>query len=88
MVFSEIITHYHKLMIDVFGNYVVQKILEHGTKEHRDALIKEIKGKVLTLSLQMYGCRVIQKALEVTSGEIQQSLIEEIKDNVMKCVDD
>lgn len=53
------------LMCDVFGNYVVQKFLEHGTPEQRARLAGAMRGSVKALSLQMYGCRVVQKALEV-----------------------
>ena len=54
-----------KLMRDVFGNYVIQKFIEHGAQDQVKALAERLKGQVLTLSMQMYGCRVIQKALEV-----------------------
>jgi len=48
-------------MIDVFGNYVIQKFFEHGTPEQKRILGDKLVGHVLELSLQMYGCRVIQK---------------------------
>lgn len=50
-------------MVDVFGNYVIQKFFEHGTNEQKRILADKLVGNVLTLSLQMYGCRVIQKVL-------------------------
>ena len=52
------------LMCDVFGNYVVQKFLEHGTPPQRSRLAQALRGSVKHLSTQMYGCRVIQKAIE------------------------
>jgi hypothetical protein len=52
------------LMCDVFGNYVVQKFLEHGTPGQRSRLAQALRGSVKHLSTQMYGCRVIQKAIE------------------------
>ena len=52
-------------MCDVFGNYVVQKFLEHGTPAQRARLAGAMRASVKALSLQMYGCRVIQKAIEV-----------------------
>ena len=33
MVFKEILPHSLNLMVDVFGNYVIQKFFEHGTEE-------------------------------------------------------
>ena len=32
--FDELLPEALKLMTDVFGNYVVQKLLEHGTEHH------------------------------------------------------
>ena len=52
------------LMCDVFGNYVVQKFLEHGMPAQRSRLALALRGLVKHLSTQMYGCRVIQKAIE------------------------
>lgn len=35
-VFNEILPHSGKLMTDVFGNYVIQKFFEFGTKEQKE----------------------------------------------------
>lgn len=48
-------------MGDVFGNYVVQKLFEHGNQPQKKILANQMKGHILTLSTQMYGCRVVQK---------------------------
>lgn len=45
-------------MTDVFGNYVTQKMFEHGDQLQKAALAKKMDGRVLQLSMQMYGCRV------------------------------
>jgi len=49
-------------MTDVFGNYVVQKLFEHGNQSQKKILANQMKGHILALSTQMYGCRVVQKA--------------------------
>ncbi len=48
----------YQLMTDVFGNYVIQKLFEHGDQQQKAALAKKMEGHVLQLSMQMYGCRV------------------------------
>lgn len=48
-------------MTDVFGNYVIQKLFEHGNQAQKKILANQMKGHVMTLSTQMYGCRVVQK---------------------------
>lgn len=51
----------YQLMTDVFGNYVIQKLFEHGDQQQKATLAKKMEGHVLQLSMQMYGCRVSQE---------------------------
>lgn len=87
-VMREVLQSIRLLRNDVFGNYVVQKLLEHGTdfmkEELRDSLISEM----LPLSLQMYGCRVIQKALESLLDDDVITLLSEFHGNVITCIHD
>ncbi len=53
-------------MIDVFGNWVIQKFFEHGDQNQKKVLANRMKGQVLNLSLNVYGCRVVQKVNFVT----------------------
>jgi len=53
-------------MIDVFGNWVIQKFFEHGDQNQKKVLASRMKGQVLNLSLNVYGCRVVQKVSSVT----------------------
>lgn len=55
IVTSEILPEVERLRNDVFGNYVVQKLLEFGTPEMKANLRDTLKGEMLALSLQMYG---------------------------------
>ena len=54
-VMSEVLPEVQHLRNDVFGNYVVQKLLEFGTPEMKADLRDTLKGEMLALSLQMYG---------------------------------
>lgn len=49
------------LMVDVFGNYVVQQLFEHGTMVQKRLLAAKMKGYVAQLSSQLYGCRCVQE---------------------------
>lgn len=80
------------LMEDVFGNYVVQKLLEFGLERHRQALFHNVmRGHVLDLTLQMYGCRVVQKALECLDAEAHAVILSELRippRSIVRCVKD
>jgi pumilio RNA-binding family len=56
-----VLPHAQSLMTDVFGNYVIQKLFDHGGPDQREALASFLVGHAVQLSLQMYGCRVVQK---------------------------
>ncbi|KAI0725121.1 ARM repeat-containing protein [Fomitopsis betulina] len=88
-IFEEIVpVHALQLIQDVFGNYVVQKLFEHGTQTQRALLASTMEGHILPLSLQMYGCRVVQKAVEFVPPEQQTSFVQELESQVLRCVRD
>lgn len=73
-------------MTDVFGNYVIQKLLEFGTEEQKIALCDLLRGKVMNMSMQMYGCRTVQKAIEMLKQDMQLDIVRELRGNVQRCV--
>ena len=73
LIFNEILSAAYSLMMDVFGNYVIQKFFEFGTTDQKQTLAQRVRGHVLALALHMYGCRVIQKALESIPADMQVS---------------
>ena len=76
-------------MTDVFGNYVIQKLLEYGSDDHRRQLTEAMRGHVVELTLQTYGCRVVQKALDLAPMALRESIVTaELKGNVPQCVMD
>ncbi|XP_006661391.1 pumilio homolog 5-like [Oryza brachyantha] len=88
LVFAEVLPHASSLMIDVFGNYVIQKFFEKGSTQQMRDLADKLVGHVFSLSLQIYGCRVIQKALEVIQLERRVVLVRELDGHVLRCVHD
>ncbi|KAH8106974.1 armadillo-type protein [Cristinia sonorae] len=88
-VFDEIVPqHSLALVQDVFGNYVIQKLFEHGTATQRGQIAATMEGHILQLAQHMYGCRVVQKAVEFISPEHQSRFVKELDANVLQCVRD
>ncbi|TEB35914.1 ARM repeat-containing protein [Coprinellus micaceus] len=75
-----------KISKDVFGNYVIQRILEHGADAHKDGALKLLKGHMRELSLHIYGCRVVQKLLDVATSAQQAEIVKELEPHVPECV--
>ncbi|TFY82620.1 hypothetical protein EWM64_g1389 [Hericium alpestre] len=89
MVFDEIVPdNALQLIQDVFGNYVIQKLFEHGTQVQKTVLANAMEGHILPLSLQMYGCRVVQKAVEYILPDQQVIFVKELEPHVLKCMKD
>lgn len=76
------------LVTDVFGNHIVQRLIESGTAQQRHAIFLQLQGDILRFSLQTYGCRVLQKALEALSLEDKLAFAQELHNHVVRCVED
>ena len=64
LVFEEVLPVLSNLMVDAYGNYVVQKFFDFGMESQKKSLATKLQGHVFPLSTHTYGCRVIQKALD------------------------
>jgi pumilio RNA-binding family len=88
IVMKEVLPAIRRLRNDVFGNYVVQKLLDFGTPKMKADIRDTLEGEMLPLSLQMYGCRVVQKALEALDEDDLPRLLREFHHNVLSCIHD
>lgn len=88
--YKEIDPNVLELMMDVFGNYVIQKLIEISRNEMViDSIMGHVKGEVLVLTKSQYGCRIIQKALSYVSLSHKLSIVEELKQSsVTDCIND
>jgi len=64
MIFRETYGHFPDLMIDPFGNYLCQKLLEYSTDEQRSAIIDSVAADLVGISLNMHGTRAVQKMVD------------------------
>ena len=64
LIFVEVSAHFVELMIDPFGNYLCQKLLEYCSEEQRDTLIDTISPKLVDIALDVHGTRAVQKMID------------------------
>lgn len=50
VILSELHEQTDRLVLDQYGNYVIQHVLEHGRMEEKSKIVSHIRGKVLPLS--------------------------------------
>lgn len=65
MILNEGISFWGEAMVDPFGNYLFQKILEKITKKERAMLIKTVSARLVNASLNLHGTRSVQKIVEM-----------------------
>ncbi|XP_043693848.1 meiotic coiled-coil protein 2-like isoform X2 [Telopea speciosissima] len=78
MVFNEIIEDVVELMMNPFGNYLMQKLLDVGTEEQRMQIllmVTEEPGQLVKISLNTHGTRVVQKLIETLKTKQQISMV-------------
>lgn len=73
-----IIAQAYALMINRFGNFLVQRCFEHGTPEQIVAIAQAIRGNTLALSMDAFGCHVIQKAFDCVPEEYKATMVHEL----------
>ncbi|KIV92840.1 hypothetical protein PV10_04104 [Exophiala mesophila] len=84
---ESIVNQAYPLMINRFGNFLVQRCFEHGTPEQVVAIANAINGNVLSLSMDPFGCHVVQKAFDSVpedhKAEMVRELLRRIPDTVI-----
>ncbi|XP_042012641.1 pumilio homolog 5-like isoform X1 [Salvia splendens] len=78
IIFNEIIDHAVELMMNPFGNYLMQKLLEVCNEEQRMHIlcrVTEDPGELVRISLNTHGTRVVQKLIETLKTKQQISLV-------------
>ncbi|KAL2817218.1 armadillo-type protein [Aspergillus cavernicola] len=77
-IIEAIIQQAYSLMVNRFGNFLVQRCFEHGTPEQIVAIANAIKGNTLSLSVDPFGCHVVQKAFDCVPEEHKAVMVHEL----------
>ena len=67
LIFTETHQHLNELMIDPFGNYLCQKLLEHCNDDQRTVLVNSAAPNMVKIALNQHGTRALQKMIEYLS---------------------
>lgn len=63
LLFPELSTNLNEICCDLFGNYLIQVLLEILTPENLDLFLSKTRDTLLDICLTEYGSRVIQKLI-------------------------
>ena len=73
-----IVAQAYQLMINRFGNFLVQRCFEHGTQDQIQGIANAIRGNTVALSMDAFGCHVIQKAFDCVPEEFKATMVSEL----------
>ncbi|CAO3649212.1 unnamed protein product [Cunninghamella echinulata] len=76
----------YELMTNKFGNFLVQRIFEHGTPEQIRSLAYTMKGHVLSLTCEQFGSHVVQKALDYVDENTKAELVTELFERIPETI--
>ncbi|KAK9459649.1 armadillo-type protein [Lipomyces oligophaga] len=85
-IIESIVEQAYPLMINRFGNFLVQRCFEHGTPDQVHGIANAIRGNVLSLSMDAFGCHVVQKALDCVAEDIKAEMVMELLRRVAETV--
>lgn len=72
-ILNEGLTFWAEAMVDPFGNYLFQKILERITPEERVTLVSSVSTRLVNASLNLHGTRSVQKIVEVCAIDEEEN---------------
>ncbi|KEZ43809.1 hypothetical protein SAPIO_CDS3961 [Scedosporium apiospermum] len=73
-----IVSQAYPLMVNRFGNFLVQRCFEHGTDEQVVKIAEAIRGNTLNLSMDPFGCHVVQKAFDSVPEDYKKVMVHEL----------
>lgn len=82
--FNQISLSSYDLSTNLFGNYVIQKMIPFLNEENSFKLILQFFGNIFDLSQHVYGCRVIQKLIDHL--EDIKSIVAELENHVEELI--
>ncbi|CAB9512072.1 Pumilio domain-containing protein C6G9.14 [Seminavis robusta] len=80
LILNEGLPFWSEAMVDPFGNYLFQKILEKITAEERIMLVKTVSSRLVNASLNLHGTRSVQKIVELCAADEDAGFNSETQD--------
>ncbi|KAK3701582.1 hypothetical protein LTR37_015436 [Vermiconidia calcicola] len=89
LIFEEVKDNFTELMIDPFGNYLCQRLLEYANNEQKTALVQNAKPQMIRIALNQHGTRALQRMIEqITTPEQMQLIIDGLAEDVVLLIQD
>ncbi|OQR87640.1 hypothetical protein ACHHYP_08412 [Achlya hypogyna] len=90
VIYTEALPHLVDMMVDPFGNYLFQKLLERVADDQRLEIVKRVSPHLVAAALNLHGTRSVQKVVEVcaTDRTLATIIVKALRgDAVRLCID-
>eukprot|EP00301_Raphidiophrys_heterophryoidea_P019312 c426_g1_i1.p1 GENE.c426_g1_i1~~c426_g1_i1.p1 ORF type:complete len:712 (+),score=112.32 c426_g1_i1:137-2272(+) len=75
VIFGEVLAQASTLMVDPFGNYLCQKLVEKCDDEQRVRFIGAVSSSLVHISLNIHGTRAVQKVIDCVEKPEQIEMV-------------
>ena len=83
-IFSQVIAGFPDLMVDAFGNYLCQKLVELLSEEQLQAVLDVVLPSVFHVSVNIHGTRAVQKLVEVCA--VHPAMTSQLQTHLAPCI--
>lgn len=75
IIFTEIYPHLYELIIDPFGNYLIQKLINYCSEANLNLILEILQYNLFQISINQHGTRALQKIIDNLNNNLQLSLL-------------
>ncbi|SCM25477.1 mRNA-binding protein PUF1 [Plasmodium berghei] len=88
-IYNEALEHIIELMMDPFGNYLCQKLIEVCTPEQIEKIIDKSSDELINASISVHGTRTVQKLIEMIKTPSQiRKITNSLKNSIIILIKD
>lgn len=74
-IFQEIYPFFYELIIDPFGNYLIQKLVTYCDERKLNLILEILQYNLFQISINQHGTRALQKIIDSLNNEYQLNLL-------------
>lgn len=88
-IFTEVLGFLYELIVDPFGNYLVQRLIDYCTEDDLDLILESLNDKLFLISINQHGTRALQKVIEKMNNEYQLTfLVKGLTSHIIELIKD
>lgn len=75
IIFNEILPMFYELIIDPFGNYLIQRLIDYCSEKDLEFILESLSSDLCLISVNQHGTRALQKIIEKMNNDYQLSFL-------------